>query len=55
MELAGSDDRSFAFAEPLGTEREQKVQSSGTLKDRLRFEQLVSDLSAHFVNISPEK
>jgi formate hydrogenlyase transcriptional activator len=44
-----------AANEQLRRESEQREQAEGALKDRLRFEQLLSDLSARFVNIPPEQ
>jgi formate hydrogenlyase transcriptional activator len=54
-ELARADAQLVASGESLNREIEQRKHTEAALKERLRFEQLLSDLSARFVNIAPDQ
>ena len=54
-DLARAVDELATTNEQLRRESEQREQAERAVKDRLRFEQMLSELSARFVNIAPEK
>jgi formate hydrogenlyase transcriptional activator len=51
VELARANERLAGSNEQLSKEFEQKVQAQEALEDRLRFETLLTDISARFVNL----
>jgi len=54
-ELAGANQQMVAFEERLNREKEQRKQTEEALNERLQFEGLLSDLSARFINITPDQ
>ncbi len=54
-ELARANEQLVASSELLKREIEQRKQAEEALKEHLRFERLLSDLSARFIKIAPDQ
>jgi formate hydrogenlyase transcriptional activator len=54
-ELASAKKQLVASSEHMYREIEQRKQTEEALKERLKFEELLSDISARFININPDQ